>query len=326
MISRNRFRYGWLIALAVILLIILVVWFGPMFALSRSSQSKPASDYADAIKRVEQLQARETAQFNPLCRTQLMTHGQKVERVIVFVHGNATCPQQFRDLGKIYFDQGYNVLIGRQPHHGLADRMTPDLENLTAEEMAGFVDELVDIAPALGNHVTLAGISAGGVIVAWAAQHRAEVQQAVVMSPGFGFVAIPTVLTKPAMNVTLLLPNSFNWWDETLKEKIGPPHAYPRYSTHALAQILRLGFATQDAARQFKPAARSIVVITNANDTSVNNALTAAVVEVWRAQGVDIRTFEFEAGLKLGHDFIDPAQPDQRVDIVYPRLVKLIQP
>jgi carboxylesterase len=57
----------------------------------------------------------------------------------------------------------------------------------------------------------------------------------------------------------------------------------------------------------------------------VNNALTAQVVRLWRAHGAkDLRTFEFDSSLGLGHDLIDPSQSNQRTDIVYPKLIELV--
>ena len=47
-------------------------------------------------------------------------------------------------------------------------------------------------------------------------------------------------------------------------------HNYPRLSTHALGQILRLSLATQSLARQQAPLAGSILVIT----TSMTKMLT----------------------------------------------------
>jgi carboxylesterase len=320
---RAMLRVGCFSAL-FILLVIIVIAFGPQYALNKSANPKPIADYVQAVHQIDLLRAAEQDTVNPLCQTQLLTHGQKTPRVIVFVHGNTSCPLQFSALAKLFYAQGDNVLLGRLPHHGLTNRLTDDLQNLTAEELVAFVDTIVDAAHGLGEQVTLAGISAGGVIVSWGAQYRSDVQQAVIMSPAFGFSAVPTIATKPAMNVALVLPNSFAWWDENLKEQGSPPHVYPRYSTHALAQYLRLGFAVQDAARQRKPAAQSIVVITNASDPSVNNALTADLVKQWRAHGGAIRTFEFDAGLGLGHDFVDPTLPGQPIDIVYPRLVQLV--
>lgn len=81
------------------------------------------------------------------------------------------------------------------------------------------------------------------------------------------------------MNIMLVLPDSFEWWDTDLKEKTELSYAYPRYSKHALAQFLELGFAVQVRSWGAAPAAHRVIVVTNANDTSVNNALTFDVVQ-----------------------------------------------
>ena len=73
-----------------------------------------------------------------------------------------------------------------------------------------------------------------------------------------------------------------------------------------------------------QPAAEKMVIVFNANDNSINNALTSHVVNVWKAHGANLTTYEFEASLKLPHDLIDPTQSDQQIDVVYPRLIDLI--
>ena len=50
------------------------------------------------------------------------------------------------------------------------------------------------------------------------------------------------------------------------------------------------------------------------------------VVKIWQAHSANLTTYAFEAELKLRHDLIDPTQPDQKIDIVYPRLIDLINP
>ena len=308
-----------------VVVIVLALLFLPPATGNLVSQANPAGSYAEAILRIEILKAGEASGFNTACRTRIMTHGRKAKRVIVFFHGYTSCPQQYQALGEAFYDLGYNVLAVPLPHHGLIDRMTEEQARLTAEELAAYADEVIDIAQGLGEEVTLAGLSGGGVVVGWAAQQRNDIDLAVLISPAFGFGQIPTPLTLPATNLFRLLPNFYQWWQPDLKEAGGLAHSYPRYSSHALAQILRLSHATQVAARQKTPAARALLVITNANDTSVNNELTSQVVEQWRQHGVkDLRTYEFDAGLKLDHDLIDPAQPDQRIDIVYPQIIELV--
>jgi carboxylesterase len=262
--------------------------------------------------------------MNPVCRLKLMTHDRQVEQVIVMVHGYTTCPEQFHELSQRFYDLGYNVLLAPLPHHGLADRMTDEQAQLNAEELVTYADEMVDIAQGLGEQVIMLGISGGGVTTAWAAQYRSDIDLAVIISPAFGYQQIPTPLTVPAGNLYLALPNSFRWWDPPRQADIGPAYAYPRYSTRALAELLRLGFAVQVAAKREPPAASSILVVTNANDTAVNNVLTAAVVKDWREHEARLATYEFEAESRLGHDLVDPTLQDARIDIVYPRLIDLI--
>ena len=289
-----------------------------------TSHSRPVQSYGEALQRIETWKGGEPAEMNPVCQVQLMTHGQKVERVIILVHGYTNCPQQFHELGLRFYDLGYNVLIAPLPHHGLADRMTDTQAQLTAEELAAYTDETVDIAQGLGDQVVMMGISAGGVATAWAAQYRQDLDLAVIISPAFGFKQIATPLTAAIVNLYTFLPDVFVWWDPALQEEGSPAHVYPRYSKHALAQTLRFGLAVQKEARRNPPAAQKIVMVTNGFDNSVNNELTFQVATDWQAHQANLSRYEFEADLRLGHDLIDPAQPGQQIETVYPRLIELM--
>lgn len=81
----------------------------------------------------------------------------------------------------------------------------------------------------------------------------------------------------------------------------------------------------RDEVDQSPPAVSTIIVVTNANDTAVNNEMTADVVANWQKGDVEhLETYEFEADLQLDHDLIDPAHPKQKVDLVYPVLIDLM--
>jgi carboxylesterase len=298
--------------------------FKPLDIENLKSNPRPVRSYAEAVQRVEDLRSREPADTNPACSLQFLTQGRKVKRAIVFVHGYTNCPNQFLPLGRAFNKIGYNVLIAPLPHHGLSERMTIEHELLTAEELVSYADEMVDIAQGLGEKVTMVGISAGGVTAACAAQFRSDLDAAVIISPAFGFDFLPASLTRPATNFYLTLPNYFEWWDASRKADGTPDHSYPRYSSHALAQILRLGYAVRDAAEGREPAARAITIITNGNDRDINADLVDAIADKWSEGSAILETFEFPADLNLGHDLIDPAQTNQRIDIVYPRLMELI--
>jgi len=301
-----------------------LVFFRPMNLQVLSSHANPTRSYAEAVRRIEALRAAAPPDMNPDCQLQFLNQGQKAERAIAFVHGYSYCPQQFQALGQRFHDLGYNVIIAPLPHHGLADRLTTVQAQLTAEELATYADEMTDILQGLGTQTIMAGISGGGVTTAWAAQFRHDLSLAVVISPGFGFRKVPAPLTAPAADLFLAAPNFYQWWDPNLKTGLTPDYVYPRYSTRALAQILRLGFAVRSASQATRPAAQAILVVTNAYDDTVDNTVAAQVAENWRRAGAQLATYEFPADLRLGHDMIDPTRPDQRVEVVYPQLIKLI--
>ena len=326
-LGKKRFRGWklWLIICLGLLLALLIVLFWPVNTKDLTSHPSPVQTYEQAEQQIQSLQTQEASDHNPVCQTQFMSHGEKTQRAIVFIHGYTNCPFQFVELGKLFYQQGYNVLIVPLPSHGLADRMTEELAQLKAEELATYADEVVDIAQGLGEHVTVAGISGGGVVTGWIAQNRSDVDLAVLISPAFGYAQVPPGLTLPAAKIYLLLPNSFEWWNEELRENNPPSHAYPRYSTRALAQLLRLSLVIQAQARQGEPMASEILVVTNANDQSVSMPLIQKAVGLWREyRGSDLQTYEFPAALGLDHDLIDPSHPDERIDIVYPQLIDLI--
>ncbi len=314
-----------LVILAVLLIPVLYLYLKPLNVGDLAASGHPAQTYAEALERIHGLDAPVAAKLGPIGGTLLLTHGKKTDKVIVLLHGYTKSPHEFLFLGQLLYAKGYNVLIPRLPHHGLADHMTTEQSLLTAEEMALFSNEVVDCAHGLGDHITVAGLSAGGLTTAWIAQNRAEVEKAVVMSPVFGYKAIPTPLTLPAMNAYLTLPNSFKWWDDKHPGLLTPDLYYPRWSTHALAQLLRLSFATQQKAAEHSPAAQSILMVTNAHDNDVNNEMTARVVEHWHKSAADkIHTFEFPLSQGLDHDFIDPDMKNQPIQTTYPVLLDLL--
>ncbi len=284
----------------------------------------PALEYDESIRRIEALKHAEPEGMNPLCRLQFMSHGGKSSQAVVLVHGYTNCPQQFKALGERLFASGNNVLIAPLPHHGFLDRMTEDHARLQAEELVGYADMVVDIAGGLGERIVMMGISAGGVITAWAAQHREEIDRAIIISPAFGFRAIPSFLTPAVMNIVSFLPDRFSWWNPELQTDTPETYTYPQYSRRALGQILRLGFAVRRDARQLAPHAKSIIMVLNPVDDQIDNDVTRELVKRWQSKGGNVTTFEFGPSLELGHDLIDTNLPHRSIEAVYSKLVELV--
>src|SRR5437899_7230128 len=109
---------------------------------------------------------------NPLCHTRVYTHGQRVERSLVLLHGFTNCPQQFDTLGRQFFDRGWNIVIPRYPRHGYTDRLNTSIAELRSEHLLAVANRSTDIASGLGERVTVAGPSLGGVLAGPLAPHR----------------------------------------------------------------------------------------------------------------------------------------------------------
>ena len=291
------------------------------------SKINPSRSYEESVGRINNLRILDGEDIAPDGHLIFLTHGNPTPRTIVFFHGGTNSPRQFEALGKILYERGYNVLIPRIPHHGFKDRMTEDYAKLKALELTQLSDESVDIAQGLGKHISVAGLSMGANMASWIAQNRSDVNQAVIISPFWGWKGLPPSFLKLAINILSILPNIFLWWDEKEKKALlGPTSAYYRFSTRGLAQIMLLGWVVIKEARSFAPKTRNIVVITNALDDSVNEKIFDKVADDWQKHsGVKITRFEFDKSLGVLHDLIDPDQPYQKTAMVYPKLIELIE-
>jgi len=286
----------------------------------------PATDYEMALARFAQVQAQEEAgaPLNPVCHSQLLTHGSKVERAIILMHGMTNCPQQYVELAPLFYERGYNVLIPRMPGNGLADPNTDALKRVTATQLRDCSATMVNIAQGLGDHVTFVGLSVGGVMAAWVAQNRADVNKAVLIAPSFSISPLLGVLlSKLIMYRFLLMPNLMTQWFKPFEGGLG--HNYRGFATRGLGQMMRLGLSVYDAAKTSTASAQSVLVITNAADPAVSNHITRQLVARWQAGGLHhLDTYEFDAKYKLIHDIVDPDQRYQQTALVYPILLDLI--
>lgn len=73
------------------------------------------------------------------------------------------------------------------------------------------------------------------------------------------------------------------------------------------------------------PAVRTILLVSNAADGAVSNPATDAIGDDWARGGATVRHYTFPADLDLDHDLIDVNNPEQRVELVNPTLIALIE-
>lgn len=256
-----------------------------------------------------------------------MLHAEPVSDLFILLHGVTNNPEQFRAFGELLYARGADVLIPRMPFHGHLDRLTPAQKNFTAALALRETLRVLQAAETRGQRITVVGLSVNGLPAAWVAMNRPEVDRVMLLAPFFSVHGMPDWLIGPAAQVFQRWPNFFIWWDADLRENLpGPLGVYPRFSTRTMASFLQFGVEIFNQARRQAPRVREVIVVTTAADRAISNARVAELVELWRNAGFhNLQTYEFPAKEAVPHDFIDPYQPDQQTELVYPVLLDLLQ-
>ncbi|NWF78652.1 MAG: alpha/beta fold hydrolase [Chloroflexi bacterium] len=287
--------------------------------------ARPTSAYDEARARFAALCACDDASVLPACRSYLLDHGGPTDSVVLLLHGMTSCPLQFDALSRQLHAAGHTVLVPRLPRNGLADRRTDALGGLRAAEMAAFGDEAVDIAAGLGRRVTVFGLSAGGLVAAWIAQHRPETARVIIAAPFLGISSFAMPYQALLRNVLVRMPNLMIE-DAPDEAAAKPGYNYVRKATRSLGELMLLGECVLREARRTPPAAGEIVLVNNAADIVINHQLVALLAKRWRSHGqARVDEYVFSAEEQLGHDIIDPRQKTANPDLVYPIMQQLIE-
>lgn len=272
---------------------------------------KPAGDYLEAESRIAQQQRTDDSVAVPGARSIFLTHSCRTAWAVVLLHGFGNSPRQFDGLADSLYAHGFNVWVPRMSYHG-EKRGAGMLSRMTAADLRKNAEVATDIGVGLGDSVVVLGFSMGGVAAAWIAQSRTDVQRVVVVSPALALARIPQSLAHPLVSVMLRLP-------DVRRGLMRDPARSDRelgWSTHAVAQILRLGFAVQQAAHDAGPSVRDIRVLVNAHDHTVNAAAATALAACWAAAGAHVGVYQLPDSLRLPHDVIDATEPGGRSAVV----------
>lgn len=321
----------------VVLLLLAALWFWPI-ALSdlepRRPQAISAQDYWESLQRADADPA--IADVGRSIR--LLPRGGSRD-LVVMIHGLTNCPKQFEALAeKVSTETGAGVLVPRVPHHGLADRMNLESSKVSGEVLRGFAEDIgrvVAQARQDGGSVTVMGLSLGGTLTAWIAQHY-PVDHAIVIAPVLGVPGYGRSMNRPMINFSRLNREDFWWWDDELKEHVpGPVYAYPRYSVFSVGEVLRMAIHLEREAKESAPQCRLITFVGNESDEAVSHSAIDSLKGLWGSHpGVEIASHTFPASPRLSHDLIDPNQVivleeggtlPARPDLVYPVLVDMIR-
>jgi pimeloyl-ACP methyl ester carboxylesterase len=240
---------------------------------------------------------------------------------VVLLHGLTNSPPQYDLLAPQLHARGHAVIVPRMPYHGYRDRMTDAIAKMLAADLESLSLQAVIIAALCGQRVVVAGISVGATLAGWLAA-RTRIDLGIGIAPFCGLRELPGAANDALGAILRAAPNRFGWWDPRSKEGQPPAHGYPRYATRALGEALRI--SSELSAASGVPHGRRAVLVANAHDPVVNNAHAARRFRSLRARGVAVEQVVLD-GLPDIHDIVEPAIPQARTDLVYPRLIEIIE-
>jgi alpha-beta hydrolase superfamily lysophospholipase len=280
---------------------------------------------AEARALLDAIAARERAdpEIDPSRTTRAWLHDDVAPAAVVLLHGLTNSPPQYDLLAPQLHQRGHAVIVPRMPYHGYRDRMTDAIERVRARHLQETALEAVVIAALCGARVVVLGISSGATLAGWLAA-RTYLDTAIAVAPFCGLRELRGAMNDALGALLRTAPNVFGWWDPRVREGQPPPHGYPRFATRALGAALLISTRIAGDPRTAGQHGRRAILVVNEHDPVVNNAHAARRFEALRGCGIALEQVVLP-GLPHVHDIIEPAIPQARTDLVYPRLVELIE-
>ncbi len=193
-------------------------------------------------------------------------------------------PAQFERLARDLYERGHNVLVPRLPHHGHADRLRPRSSVCTPTNCYDAVDEYVAIARELGERVTVAGFSLGGLLAAWTAQHY-DVDRALPIAPFFGISWIPNRLMGPRCRTVAARARTgfIGGIRSCASARCQHDGLSALRDARDRARLSHRAVACSTKRATNRPAAEQVTIVTNATEVAVNNYAIRRLYEHWHA-------------------------------------------
>lgn len=105
------------------------------------------------------------------------THG------VLLIHGFTGQPYSMRPLANAFTAAGFRVELPRLPGHGTN---VEDLDRYCFDDWAGYLDEIYRDLASRSERVVVVGLSMGGTLACWLAQHHPEIAGIILANPFIG--------------------------------------------------------------------------------------------------------------------------------------------
>lgn len=281
--------------------LVVAFWLAVIAVVQPLSAQQDLTSYTSSVAAIARRQAVDDSVAAPGARSILLAGGAPTARAIVLLHGLTDSPRQFEAFAYLLHADGNNVYVPRLPQHGLRGKSVGVLSALTAGQLTGVADSVVNEARGLGDSVVVVGLSMGGTIGAWIAQQR-EVSRVVLIAPAIEPGRIPSLLDRPLIGLADRLPSMAR----RSQPDSARPDREPGFNLRAIAEILELGRSILGEADREASLTRDIVLLVNASDRTVKQSAAEALARNWSRHGATVSVFELPDSLRLPHNIIDP--------------------
>jgi Alpha/beta hydrolase family len=267
----------------------------------------PEYTYEGAQERLQYFAERDRARhISEEGRTLIFDRGHRTAQATLLLHGLSASPRQFVAVAQALYERGHNVFVPRLPRHGHRNRLSEALSTMSAAQLEACAGDALAVARGLGERVTVAGFSLGGLLSAYIGQFE-HVHRVVAVSPFLGIAAIPNIFRLPVARWVLSRPNRFYWWDPILRDRQQPEHGYPRFATHAIGHGLTLAHEVMDAARLRPAQTDELLLVINPRDSAVNRGAIERLARYWTANKPDaVHVHRLTDMPRFSHDIIEP--------------------
>jgi pimeloyl-ACP methyl ester carboxylesterase len=278
-----------------------------------AARPRPATSRDEALARFDELRAADDDRVGESTRSRLYEPDGDARATIIAWHGFTNAPSQFSAVAEVLAGEGYRVLVPRQPYQGFTDVLNRSLADLKLTDLTDHVDLCTDIADGFGDPVWVAGLSAGGVLAAWAGATRPEVRRVALLAPLVAPKGFPLPAVRSFVKWPRLVPKIYNWWDPRVKEKLGhSPHAYPGFPLPGLMPYLHLSEAMFDSQVASGQQLERVVLTTNPKDLAIRkDAARTFAATVFAGHSDYYGEATMDAQLGWAHDFVDPWSPNR---------------
>jgi hypothetical protein len=138
--------------------------------------------YTGSVAAISRRQGVDDSIAVPGARSILLADGAPTARAIVLLHGLTDSPRQFERFAYLLHADGNNVYVPRLPQHGLRGSNVGALSALTAAQLRGVADSVVNEARGLGDSVVVAEtLELGSSILGQAAREASRTRDIVVL-------------------------------------------------------------------------------------------------------------------------------------------------